>query len=228
MNAEEADLKEHADGFNEVGQWEQSSFFRAKQFQTERIKRQFLFLHPTPTAPKEIHVDLPSGGVAKVSPDASPELLGAMNDMVNLAMKAFPETKPGPFLEWMDKEIEWNWHLHKSHSADPISRARAQILEEAKAKLLSLHPEAKTPDKERINAVLPCVESIRAQIRKALDDYARSQAIAFTEWIDANGYECFMHSDENEKFWQNRWGSGSWKTADLFLSFLDQQKQKEA
>jgi len=60
-----------------------------------------------------IHVQLPSGAIASVSPDASPELLGALDKMAELAMKtpdedntyvAIPEEISQWMVNWLSKQ----------------------------------------------------------------------------------------------------------------------------
>lgn len=50
------------------------------------------------------HVQLPSGAIANVSPDASPELLGALDQMCELAAKMPDE--PETFTQWLEKKVE--------------------------------------------------------------------------------------------------------------------------
>ena len=49
-----------------------------------------------------------------------------------------PSTEPNEFLLYLDKEAEWNLHLYKSHSLDPIAKARYDLLAEIKEKYLSI------------------------------------------------------------------------------------------
>lgn len=57
------------------------------------------------------HVPLKSGGVAKVSPDASPDLINALETMVDLAKKMPDPDQPVPeeVMEWIDAYTEENW-----------------------------------------------------------------------------------------------------------------------
>lgn len=60
--------------------------------------------------PGHIHVQLPSGAIANVSPDASPELLSALNKMAELAQANVPDTSVGEIdecrgeIEFLDRQ----------------------------------------------------------------------------------------------------------------------------
>jgi len=57
-----------------------------------------------------------------------------------------------------------------------------------------------------------------------LDQYAKQECMAFAEWIDGNGYGCFLMTDEGEKHWDKL---GDKKvnvtTADLYTLYLQQK-----
>ena len=65
---------------------------------------------------------------------------------------------------------------------------------------------------------------IPVSIYRAMDQYSQQQAIAFAEWIDGNGFECELHTDENVKFWAVKDGSPYLTTDELYTLFLSQQK----
>lgn len=52
--------------------------------------------------------------------------------------------------------------------------------------------------------------------------YAKNVAIGFAEWINGEMYECFLHTDENEKFWHDSKGKGSLTTEQLYTLYLNQ------
>lgn len=53
-----------------------------------------------------------------------------------------------------------------------------------------------------------------------MNQYAEQQSIAFAEWINGEMYECFLHSDENVKFWHDWEGNGNYTTEDLYKIFI--------
>lgn len=62
--------------------------------------------------------------------------------------------------------------------------------------------------------------SIIQAAHTAMDLYSEQRAIAFAEWINGEMYECFLHSDENVKFWHDWEGNGNHTTEDLYKIFL--------
>lgn len=59
-----------------------------------------------------------------------------------------------------------------------------------------------------------------AGLYKMLDQYAKQTAIDFAAWIDGNGFECELHTDENVKFWAVKDGEPYLTTSQLYDLFL--------
>ena len=85
-------------------------------------------------------------------------------------------------------------------------------------------------DKEEIireNSVwFECAQEDLLTVRRAetaMDEYAKQQAIGFAEWINGEMYECFLHIDENVKFWHDVDGNGNLTTEELY-SLYSQNK----
>lgn len=53
----------------------------------------------------------------------------------------------------------------------------------------------------------------------SMDAFSRQQSIAFSEWVDEQGYQCILHTDENVKIWQKENGKSS-TTDELYTLFL--------
>jgi len=62
-------------------------------------------------------------------------------------------------------------------------------------------------------------------VQEQLEKVAKYEAIEFLCWIDGEGFECFLHTDENIKMWK-AFGEGQiFSTETLYNIFL-QSKNK--
>lgn len=61
------------------------------------------------------------------------------------------------------------------------------------------------------------------EILDAMDDWAEQVAISFAEWLDGEGYECFLHTDEGVKHWHDIREKGNYTTPQLYTLFLTHQ-----
>ena len=59
----------------------------------------------------------------------------------------------------------------------------------------------------------------------ATEEYRKQECISFAEWINGEMYECFLHTDENVKFWHDVHGNGSYTTEELYTKFLTDQSK---
>ena len=60
---------------------------------------------------------------------------------------------------------------------------------------------------------------------KHIQKTTQKQAVAFAEWINGEMYECFLHTDENVKFWHDVNGNGNYTTEELYTLFLQSQSK---
>lgn len=63
-------------------------------------------------------------------------------------------------------------------------------------------------------------------IYDAMDEYAKQVGIKFAEWIDGEMYECFLMTDEGEKFWHDVHGKETYPTEQLYSQFIENKKTK--
>lgn len=55
-------------------------------------------------------------------------------------------------------------------------------------------------------------------------EYAKQESADFLYWVDGNGYQCDLHTDDNEKIWQS-YNSKPYSTSELYNLYL-QSKTK--
>jgi len=108
----DAEIEANGSQDDDMAEDYQSGYYTGCASALVKAKERYLQSLPSPK-PDHIHVSLPSGGVANVSPDASPELLGALDQMVELAKK-MPDAASKPveqteMPEGIDELIELMW-----------------------------------------------------------------------------------------------------------------------
>lgn len=146
--------------------------------------------------PERVHVNLPSGGMATVSPNASPELLGALDKMVELAKKMpdesgsaenapteIPEEKLiADILEEGSYETQ-SWGLMKKWLSDYVNSKTAAL----QASLSSIKAERDETFKE-YDELLQERDRIRLvshDARKDRDIFKKESESHFKAWKEA-------------------------------------------
>ena len=98
--------------------------------------------------------------------------------------------------------------------ARPLTELYELIPEELRKKILNACGPGTS-----LNCLLEYIVQYGEQIKK-------KEAIDFAEWIDGEGYECYLHDDEGIKHWHDIREKGNYTTPDLYLQHIQSKEPK--